>query len=175
MARPQKIRRPRLRDRRLARRAYRCARAAGFRPQAGVRIIVEARRYGVPISLAFAVVEQESNYRHVFGHDGGGAFPGQAVTKTRVQWLIKTKRWNGISLPQMTWHGYVFEAERDGGAHRIPVVVATGMRILGDLVRANGTLNALRLYNDGNTTSAKGLRYARQVQARQARYHDALT
>jgi hypothetical protein len=175
MARPQKIRRISARDLALVGRAYRCARLQGYSPQAGVRIIAEARHRGVPISLAFGLIEQESAFRHIFGHDGGGAFPGQAVTKARVKALIASRRWNGISLTQLTWHGYVSIAERDGGAHKASVCIATGMDILGDLVKQHGQFNALRIYNDGNTTSVKGLNYARSVVRRASRYHRALT
>ena len=34
-----------------------------------LHIIRGARRAGVPISLAFALFQQESNFRNVFGHD----------------------------------------------------------------------------------------------------------
>ena len=41
-----------------------------------LRIIREARRAGIPISLAFAIVEQESRFLNVCGHDPGGPHPG---------------------------------------------------------------------------------------------------
>ena len=34
-------------------------------------IVREAERSGLPVSLVCAVIEQETHFRNVFGHDGG--------------------------------------------------------------------------------------------------------
>src|SRR5215207_5849204 len=88
----------------------------------GKEIYEEAKSEGVELSLACAIVEQESRGQNIFGCDGGdfGDWPpycGHEVTKERVQALMASAWMNGVGLTQITWWEYVEQAEEEGGAH----------------------------------------------------------
>jgi hypothetical protein len=165
------------RDYLLARRAKR----AGAKNYA-LRIIIEAKRHrNVSASLALALIEQESGFRNVFGHDAGGLFPGQEVTAAKVHRLLGHIAGggtsNGVGPAQLTWPDYIREAQRDGGAHKTSVNIATGLRILAANIAAESgsERNGLARYNAGSSSSSKGQRYAAQVLDRKHRFHRALT
>src|SRR4051794_35266680 len=85
-------------------------------------IVEEARRAGLDLAVACALVEQESGGRNIFGCDHGdvGGQPpycNQEVTQERVQALIASPYSNGVGLTQLTYYAYVDEAEKLGGAH----------------------------------------------------------
>jgi soluble lytic murein transglycosylase-like protein len=173
--RPRSITAARPRDYLLARRAKR----AGAKRYA-LRAIIEAERptSRVSPSLALALIEQESGFRNVFGcdHGPGKAYCHQGVTRAKVQALRRSGLMNGVGPAQLTWKGYVEEADRDGGAHKTSVNIATGIRILDSHIKATGSeFKALATYNAGNPNSQQGQRYARQVLERKAKYHRALT
>jgi soluble lytic murein transglycosylase-like protein len=68
------------------------------------------------------------------------------------------------------------EAQRDGGAHKTSVNIATGLGILANHIKTHGSeRKALAAYNAGDPTSSQGLRYATEVLRRKDRYHKALT
>lgn len=165
------------RDLLLARRA----KAAGARPS--LRIIMEARRAGLPsLALAFAVIEQESGFRNIFGHDSGAdrSLYGKPVTKERVQQLLRgvsdhTFASNGIGLSQLTWLGYIRQAEALGGAHLERNQLRVGFQALAGMVHAYGEERGLAAYNSGTPDSSKGRRYAREVLEKKAKWHKILS
>lgn len=165
-----------IRELQLAVKARRTTRAGN-----NLRIVLEARRAGLPISLAFALVEQESGFRNVFGHDAGAdpRLKGKKVTPARVQQLLRgLGRYssNGVGLTQLTWPGFIREAEHLGGAHRPANQLRVGFNLLAGHLRTYGdTRRALAAYNAGISTSAAGLRYAEQVLARRRKWHDLLS
>ena len=61
-----------------------------------LRIIMEARRAGIPLSLAFAIIEQESNFQNVFGHDPTIFSGAGEVTKSKYL-AYKRRRGHGLS------------------------------------------------------------------------------
>jgi hypothetical protein len=144
-----------------------------------LRIILEARRAKLPLSLAFALVEQESHFMNVFGCDHGSILCHEDVTHDRVLQLVHHVInlhgvSNGVGLTQLTWIGFITAAERLGGAHRPKNQLRVGFELLAQLIDAHGTHGGLAAYNAGDPHSAKGIRYAREVLARQARWHDVL-
>jgi soluble lytic murein transglycosylase-like protein len=155
---------PHARDLLLAHRAKRAG--ANY----NLRIILEARRAGLPISLAFAVVEQESGFKNIFGCDKGGPFCHHPVSRTLVQQLLAHVRAggtsNGVGLTQLTWIGYLNMAERRGGAHIPKNQLSVGFEALAAHIAAHGTQGGLAAYNAG---------YAREVLEKQARWHKILT
>ena len=162
-----------VRDIQLARKA----RAAGA--EHSLRIILEARRAGLPISLAFALVEQESGFKNIFGCDQGSIMCHQAVTKDRVQRLLRHVRAggvsNGVGLTQLTWPGYIIMAERLGGAHIPRNQIRVGFSILAGHIAKHGEDGGLASYNAGDPFNPQGRRYAREVQERQSKWHKILT
>lgn len=88
-----------------------------------LRIIWEARRAGIPISAGFALVEQESNFRNVFGHDPVRSIPvsWRGTSVTRDKYLrYKANRKAGLGMQgvgpvQLTWYEFQDRADRLGG------------------------------------------------------------
>src|SRR5687768_14545482 len=86
----------------------------------GPTIIAEANRTGLPLALALALVEQESDFRNIFGCDlgprDGVPFCHQEVTRDRVQALInhveRGGASNGIGLTQLTSIDFIKGAEK---------------------------------------------------------------
>ncbi len=173
--RPLPVRVTTSRDLRLARRLRR----HGVRN--ALRIVIECRHRHeglVPVSLGVAVQEQESGGRNIFGADENGPFTHQPVTRARVMQLVAHVRAggvsNGVGPMQLTSLEFIEEANRDGGAWRPAVNIATGLHILARHIRRHGVRDGLAVYNAGNPQSSRGQAYATQVLERQRRIHDLL-
>lgn len=141
-----------------------------------LRIVIECRhRHGgvIPASLGAALQEQESRGRNIFGADHGAPFRHQPVTKPRVLQLVRHVRAggvsNGVGPMQLTFLPFIEEANRDGGAWKPAVNIATGLGIIAGHVRQHGVRNGLATYNAGSPQSAAGQQYAREVMQRQQR------
>jgi hypothetical protein len=160
------------RDLLLARRA----KAAGA--NYSLRIILEARRVKLPISLAFALVDQESEFRNIMGCDKGAPFCHQPVDKVRVAALLQHVahggKSNGVGLTQLTWIGYIKAAERLGGAEKPANQLRVGFEALAQHIDAYGVQHGLAAYNSGDPYAAKGLAYARKVMDKQVHWHKVL-
>lgn len=163
------------RDLQLARRAKKAG--ANY----SLRIIREARRSRIPISLAFALVEQESGGRNIFGHDRGSLpeLRGKRVTKRRVKRLLSSLTEyasNGVGLTQLTYPPFIRQADALGGAHIPKYQLRVGFGQIRDkLMNYGSERKALAVYNAGSASSPAGLEYARQVLAKQKRWHKVLT
>jgi hypothetical protein len=159
------------------------------------RLITKARRYRgvnhvgyvidacekaphVPIALGLALLEQESGFRNVFGHDAGGPFPGQHVTHEKVLRLLEHVdaggNSNGVGPVQLTYPPLIREAQRRGGAHKPGVSIAVGIAHLNDLIGSMGKVRGIAAYNDGTGRSATGLAYSASVRYRAWRWHRRL-
>jgi hypothetical protein len=160
-------------DRELVRRA----RANGA--QHAYRIILEARRAGIPLSWAFALIEQESGFRNIFGCDWGTPAGGKfrppycrvPVTKERVQALKRNRKPNGVGLPQLTDFAYVDRAERTKvsrvfGAHLPGNQIRVGMEVLKE--KTGGDMDLAWRYNGARE-------YQARIKAKQRRWHNILT
>jgi hypothetical protein len=162
------------RDLQLARRA----KAAGARYS--LRIVLEARRAEIPISLAFAIVEQESGFMNIFGNDRQAWRPkGGAVTKAAVAELLrrvaKGEPSNGVGLTQLTWPGFIRAANRMGGAWKPKYQLRVGFDHLAKCIQTFGLKRGLSVYNSGSPDNPKGRRYAQQVAEKAAHWHRVLT
>lgn len=167
------------RDLLLARRAKRAG--ASY----SLRIILEARRAKLPISLAFAVVHHESSFQNIFGCDKqhGKEHPlcHQAVTPARVKYLLRFAQeaggWsNGVGLTQLTSLGLIYQAEHLGGADSPRNQLRVGFQLLSGLVHTYGEAEGLAAYNagPGGRFTPIGRKYAHDVLNLQAHYHEAL-
>lgn len=147
--------------------------------KSSLRIVYEARKAGIPISLAFALVQQESGFRNVFGHDSGGPFKGEPVTHEKVKALLNHVAAggvsNGVGLTQLTWPGYIKEAEHLGGAHIPKNQLRVGFNALARNIHAHGEVGGLATYNAGDPHNRKGIFYARQVEEKQSYWHRVLS
>jgi hypothetical protein len=144
-----------------------------------LRIIMEARKAGIPISLAFALIEQESNFRNVFGHDPTDSIPdswkGTEVTKNKYA-HYKDRRtvhgMQGVGPAQLTWWEYQDKADQRGGAWKPQHNISVAFEHLGSLIKSKGLREGIAAYNGSGPAADK---YAEQVLQRQQKWHKRLT
>jgi hypothetical protein len=144
----------------------------------GLKVVQEARRSGIPISLGAALVEQESNFRNVFGHDPvkTGQIKGGPVTRARYlryKAMRKAGRgMQGVGLTQLTFFAFQDRADKLGGAWKPANQLRVGFQLLRDLIEQHGQAEGIARYNG---TGPAAERYSREVRAKQNRWHDRLT
>lgn len=160
---------PRATDLLIARRARRAG------AKWSLRIVLEARRAGIPVSLAFALVEQESDFANVFGHDptifvGAGEVSRSKYLAYKAQ--RGTRLMQGVGPCQLTWWQTQDAADRLGGCWKPAVNIRVALTMLAGLVHARGLRAGIAAYNG---SGAAAHRYAEQVLARQAHWHHTLT
>jgi hypothetical protein len=152
---------------------YLRARKAGARY---ARIIVqEAKREGVPLSLAFAICEQETGFRNVFGHDPTIFMGAGEVTKKKYlayKAQRGTTRMQGVGPMQLTWWSTQDLADKEGGCWRPRCNIRIGLRTLRQNIASKGIHAGVAAYN-GSGAAAE--RYAASVLEKQARWHRILT
>jgi hypothetical protein len=142
-----------------------------------LRIVLEARRADIPVSLGFGLVEQESGFRNVFGHDPTIFAGAGAVTKAKYLDYRAARRRSGNRLMQgvgpcqLTWWEFQDAADRLGGCWIARYNIELAFQHLGRLIHRHGLRAGIKAYN-GSGEAAD--RYARQVLARQAQWHKRL-
>lgn len=103
-------------------------------------IIRYARKHRIPLAWALALVEQESNFKNIFGCDHGRLpnpsappFCRVSVTTERVsallRWVASGRASNGVGLTQLTSVNYIQTAQRRGGAHKPKVQLDVGFEV----------------------------------------------
>lgn len=104
-------------------------------------------------SYALAMVEGESDFRNIFGHDAGGMYPGRRVTRFKVWRMIRAVERghvsNGVGVTQLTSIGFIKEARALGGAHKPHHQMIVGFHLLRGLIMAHGPVNGFAAYNGG--------------------------
>jgi len=162
------------RDLQLARRAKKAG--ANY----SLRIVLEARRAEIPISLAFGLVDVESGFQNQFGHDRQAWRPADGrVTKARVAELLrrvaKGEPSNGVGLTQLTWPGFIRAANRLGGAWKPKYQLRVGFDHVAKCIQTFGVKRGLSVYNSGSPDNPKGRAYAAKVATAAAKWHRILT
>lgn len=80
--------------------------------------IKAANDVGLPLVVAFALLDMESEGRNFFGSDAGGMFKGETVTQAKFEAMEKAvaagKPSNGVGPTQVTWHGFFPQARAQG-------------------------------------------------------------
>lgn len=136
-----------------------------------IKTVQEARCAGVPLSWAFALVEQESSFRNCFGHDSGSILKGLHVTKARVAALLHFVDHggasNGVGLVQLTFPPLIREANRMGGAHKPRIQLRRGLRFFREV--SEGHYDRLAWKFNGDPA------YQVRIKAKQRRWHNVLT
>lgn len=147
-----------------------------------LRIVLEARRAEVPISLAFALFEQESNFRNVFGHDPT-IFRGAGVVTKDKYLRYKRQRgptgkggMQGVGPGQLTYYTFQDRADALGGCWQPKHNIRVALTDLGKMIRQHGTRKGLGVYNAGESGWARGhgRSYADAVLWKSRRWHDRL-
>jgi hypothetical protein len=144
-----------------------------------LRIVREARRAGIPVSLGFALIEQESGFRNVFGHDPTvfvGA--GKVTRKKYLQYKLardanapRRRLMQGVGPAQLTWFEFQDAADRMGGCWKPACNIRYAFQHLAVLIESKGETGGIAAFN-GSGPAAQ--RYAVQVRARQHKWHNRL-
>lgn len=151
-----------------------------------LRTIIEARRAGLPISLGFAVIEQESgDGSNCFGHDDvrnsvkspqGGKL---MVTKARYdRYLVERRAGHGdqgVGPAQLTYHTVQDRADARGGCWVPKHNMAEAFGMLAALIARHGADMGIAAYNAGESGWRNGKGYADEVQAKERAWHRRLT
>lgn len=159
------------RDFELARKAQ----AAGA--EFSMRIVLEARRVNIPVSLGFALIEQESGFRNIFGHDptifvGAGAVTADKYRRYKAQRGPAGRGgMQGVGPAQLTWFAFQDAADRRGGCWVPRHNIAEAFDILASLIRAKGRVRGIAAYNG---TGAAAALYSARVMRKMRRWHKAL-
>lgn len=160
------------------------ARAKRHGANYSLRIVWEARRAGLPISLGFALIDHESTFTNVWGGDeppngGTSDLHHDRVTK-RAYLAYKDRRgpkgaggMQGVGPAQLTWWSYQDLADRYGGCWVPKHNIRVAFEHLAHLIQLNdGNVTvALRRYNG---TGPKAIEYARVVKRLQTIWHARL-
>ena len=140
-----------------------------------LRIIREARGAGLPISFGFALVEQESGFSNVFGHDPTIFVGAGKVTKAKYLAYKKARgqtRMQGVGPVQLTWWATQDEADRLGGCWRPGINMRVGFQTLAANIKAHGEHDGAKAYNGTGPAAEK---YADLLLGRKRKWHSILT
>lgn len=143
-------------------------------------IVAEAHLAGIPTSLGMALLETESGFRNVFGHDPTRAIPrswmGQKVTEARyLVYKANRKRglgMQGVGFGQLTWWETQDLADRNGGCWKASVNIRVSFRTLAARIKTYGYAIGVARYNGSGAAAAN---YSRTVRARARVWHARLT
>lgn len=160
-----------LSHRRMVDRAVR----AGVPRDIAVIIIMESARWkNVSFALGLALIQQESGYRNVFGHDPTGSIPrrwmGTKVTKMKYNYYKKRRPslgMQGVGPAQLTWYATQDYADKLGGCHNPAANIRVAMQTLAANIRDNGYVKGVEKYNG---TGPAAVRYSRTVRAAATRW-----
>lgn len=141
-------------------------------------LVRAARVSGIPVSLACALVEQESGFTNVFGHDpsiyagAGRVTRDKYLAYKRARMASGNRRMQGVGPCQLTWYATQDAADRAGGCWRPYYNMLTGFGTLADSIRRHGTAPGIASYNGSGEAA---IRYASQVLERQRKWRNRLT
>ena len=142
----------------------------------GALIVAEAQRAGLALALACALVEQESSFRNVFGHDAvKNPIPkGSRVTRESYERYRGFRDAGlgaqGVGVTQLTFPALQDKADQLGGCWKVGNQLRVGYELLAELIARHGVRGGLAAYNAGSVTSPAGLEYARRVLERRRRW-----
>lgn len=151
----------------------------GVRPGISRLIIESCRRWGLPISVGFALFQTESGFRNVFGHDPTTSIPrkwmGTVVTLTKYR-HYKSRRaahgMQGVQIGQLTWWETQDLADKRGGCHTSKANIDVAVQTLAARIRENGYVVGIQRYNG---TGPAAVAYSKLVRGRADVWHARLS
>lgn len=156
----------------VARRAHRY----GVPLRVALHIAFACRRYGLRYALGYALVEQESGFQHIYGHDPGGLLPGQKVTRANYKEFRGEVTAhsgggaNGVGLTQITYWTYI----RDhAGLWRQRANIYFGLGLVAATIISKGEREGLAEYNGGAGNPQFG--YADEVLSRATKWRGRIS
>jgi hypothetical protein len=147
--------------------AYRATRRLDVPGRIALYIAFAARKFRIPYAVAYALFEQESGYKVIYGHDAGGLLPGQRVTKSNYAWFrsrvvaSEGRGANGVGLGQVTYWTYIRDHP---GLWKPRVQVYLSLEILAGYLRGFSQFTALGAYNGGPSNPNED--YAHEVETK---------
>ena len=133
-------------------------------------VVEEAKRAGLRLPLACALLEKESGGgRNVFGHDptifvGAGEVTRAKYAEYKRRRVASGNRMmQGVGPCQLTWWEFQDTADREGGCWRPEINMRVGFRHLAALIKAHGEADGARRYN-GSGEAAEA--YSRDLLAK---------
>lgn len=143
-----------------------------------LRIVIEAKRAGLPASLGFALIEQESNFRNVFGHDPT-IFAGAGTVTAAKYRAYKQRRgptgrggMQGVGPAQLTWWEFQDAADRLGGCHIARFNIQCAFAHLAALIKQHGRTEGIRRYNGSGPAAVA---YEESVSRKAKAWHERLS
>jgi cell wall-associated NlpC family hydrolase len=147
-------------------------------------IVREARRNHLPVSLVCGVVDVESHFRNVYGHD---AVPNPIkspangllqVTEENYKEYLRHRKMRqgaqGVGPMQLTDPGLQDRADKAGGCWKVSTNIAVGCAHLAQLRATLGHDRGVRAYNDGSGTVAASKPYLAKVAKAEAQWRAKL-
>lgn len=138
-------------------------------------IINACERTGLPLSYGLAMIEKESGFRNIFGHDPTTSIPnswkGSRVTRLKYTYykLRRAKRgMQGVGPAQLTYYTFQDQADRLGGCWKPEPNMVVAFRLLKTLTDKHGKQAGAALYNGIGTAAAA---YGRDFVRRQLAWH----
>jgi hypothetical protein len=142
-------------------------------------IIEQHEATGLPLSDCLALVEKESGFRNVFGHDATSSIPerwkGSRVTWAKYRWYKlrrKSKGAQGVGPCQLTWPPLQNDADRMGGCHKPGPNMRLGFTHLKIQIERLGREKGAAAYN-GTGPAAEA--YGRDFVRKQEAWHKRVT
>jgi hypothetical protein len=149
----------------------------GCRPGLARVIIHRAREHGVPLCLAFALIEHESGFQKVFGHDPTTYAGAGLVTEAKylayrtVRRTSGNRLMQGVGEAQLTWWETQDQADALGGCWTADANVRVALLTLAARIHEHGEAAGIARYNGAGPAAAA---YSRQVRAAARAWHRRL-
>lgn len=142
-----------------------------------LRIVRQARKSGLGISLGFALINMESDFSNVFGHDdsiysGAGGVTRSKYANYKRQRGTPGRRMQGVGPAQLTWWEFQDMADLRGGCWIPSHNISLAFDHLAHLIVVNGKRAGIKAYN-GKGRDAD--RYASKVLDLEEHWHRVLT
>lgn len=150
------------------------ARRAGVPPGWASPTIEAAVKAKIPRSRGLALVQTESGFANVYGHDPtifGGAGHVTEHNYARYKRERGRTQMQGVGPCQLTWWELQDRADRMGGCWRPEVNMLVGFSHLRQLCREHDVATGIARYNGSGAAAA---RYSRLVRARERQWRKVL-
>lgn len=115
-------------------------------------IAFACRHYRIRYSIGYALINIESNFKHIYGHDAGGLLQGQHVSRDNYLNYFRPRvsrggsGANGVGLSQVTYWTYIRDHK---GLWKPRANIYFGIGIVASNIHTYGERKGLAVYNGG--------------------------
>lgn len=134
-------------------------------------ILAACATTGLPLSYGLALVEKESEFQNVFGHDQvANPVKGGRVTRLRYMAYKRARKagkgMQGVGYTQLTWYAFQDQADTLGGCWKAYPNLVVGFGNLKRLINLSGKQNGAAAYNGtGDAAEAYGRDFVHKQEA----------